>query len=108
MTQGAFDYLGAYEMWNAIVATCHEFECFQVLGESRQTAPIPTVDAYEHLGLIKEAGVTPDYRIAWVSDDPPVHERLRLIETVIRGRSPFNVSVFESKDDAIRWLRDSP
>ncbi len=105
-TQGIFDFPKAHEMWTAIVAACHEFKCFHVLGESRKTAPIPTMDAYEHLGLIESVGVTPDYRIAWVSKDPPVLERLRLIETVMRERSLFNVSIFDSTADAVHWLAE--
>jgi len=107
VVQGFFDFLKTHEMWNAIVAACHEFECFQILGESRSTTPIPIIDAYEHLGLIEAAGVTPDFRIAWVSTDPPVLERLRLIETVLRDRSLFNVSIFESRADAKQWLLET-
>lgn len=81
-TQGGFDYLGTYEMWRAVVAACKENGCYNVLGESRLTAPIPLVDAYEHLNLVRSVGVTPDYRIAWVAKDPSVLERLSL---AIRG-----------------------
>jgi len=107
VTQGFFDYLKAYEMWKAIVATCNKSECFQVLGKTRQAAPIPMIDAYEHLDLIESAGVTPDFQIAWVSNVPPVLERLRLIETILKDRSLFNVSIFESEADATRWLNSS-
>jgi hypothetical protein len=107
ITQGFFDYLKAYEMWKAIVATCDKSGCFQVLGETQRAAPIPLIDAYEHVALIESVGVTPDYRIAWVAKDPPVLERLRLIESILRDRSLFNVSIFESKADATRWLNAS-
>jgi len=75
-----------------------------MLGESRLAAPISTIDAYEHLGLIESVGVTPEYRIAWVSTDPPVLERLKLIETVLRDRFLFNASTFDSLTEARRWL----
>ena len=103
-SQGAFDYLKVYEMWKAVVAACNEHQCYCILGESLSTEPIPKLDAYEHVSLIESAGVTPDYRIAWVSKDTAVLERLRLIETLLRERLVFNVSVFENTATAKRWL----
>jgi hypothetical protein len=102
--QGFFDYLKAYEMWKAIVAASDEFKCFHILGESTSTEPIPTLDAYEHLSLIESVGVTREHRIAWVSKDPPVLDRLRLIETLLRERSHLNVSMFDNTPQAKRWL----
>jgi hypothetical protein len=93
-------------MWTAIIATCTKSNCFKVLGESNLTAPIPTIDAYEHLSIIQAVGVTPDYRIAWVSQDESVLERLRLIETVLRSRSLFNVTIFDNMKKAKRWLTE--
>ncbi len=102
--QGSFDYLEAYEMWKAVAAACNEYECNQVLGESISTTPIPTLDAYEYLDLIESAGITPEYRIAWVAKHPAVLDRLRLIETLLRERSIFSVAVFENTAEAERWL----
>jgi hypothetical protein len=107
VTQGFFDYLKAYEMWKEVVATCDKSGCYQVLGESQLAAPVPLIDAYEHVSLIESVGVTPDYQIAWVANDAAVLERLRLIESIVRDRSLFNVSMFESKADATRWLNAS-
>lgn len=107
VSQGHFDYLKAYEMWKGVVTTCNKSECYRVLGESRLAAPIPTMDAYGHLELIESVGVTPDYQIAWFSTDPLVLERLKLIETVLRDRSLFNVSIFDNLPEARRWLIDS-
>lgn len=103
-TEGVFDFLQAYEMWEKIVAACNSHNCFRVLGQSGLEEPVPALDAYEHLGILESVGISPHHRIAWVAEDPALLDSLRIVETVVRNRSPFAVRMFDKMNDAERWL----
>lgn len=103
-TEGVFDFLEAYEMWEKIVAACNLHNCFRIFGQSGLEKPLPSLDAYEHIGILEAVGITPQHRIAWVAEDPALLDSLRLVETVIRNRSPFAVRMFDNRNDAARWL----
>ena len=104
ITEGVFDFLEAYEMWEKIVAACNSHNCFRVLGQSGLDEPVPVLDAYEHVGILESVGIAPHHRIAWVATDPALLDSLRIVETVIKNRSPFVVRMFDSEKDATNWL----
>lgn len=106
-TSGIFDFLKAYEMWEAIVASCETNSCARVLGLSNLAEPMPTMDAYDHLSLLQSVGVTDKHRIAWVAGKPALLEKLRLAETVIRNRGSLDLRIFESVTEAQRWLGEN-
>jgi len=103
-TQGIFDFVKVFEMWEAIFATCREHNCFKILGISNLEKPVPSMDAYDHLSLLQTTGVTQNHRIAWVAGKPELLERLRLTETVLRTRGSINIRAFDSLKAATRWL----
>ncbi|MCP5089517.1 MAG: hypothetical protein GY949_01195 [Gammaproteobacteria bacterium] len=106
-TEGLFDYLKAYEMWEAIVASCEDNNCTRVLGISNLQEPISSMDAYDHLSIFQSVGVTDKHRIAWVAGKPNLLEKLRLAETVLKNRGSIDIQIFESVTDAKRWLESS-
>lgn len=105
-TSGVFDYLNAYEMWKDIATTCEANNCFQILGVSMLSEPMPQLDAYDHLNLLASAGISPKHRIAWIAGKDNLLENLRLVETVFNQRSSQNVRIFQTIGDAKRWLEN--
>ena len=91
-------------MWEDIVETCNENNCFRILGISKLNEPIPAMDAYDHLSLLQAVGVNSQHRIAWVAGRPELMERLRLAETVLRNRGSINIRVFDAEKSAEAWL----
>lgn len=106
-TEGVFNFLDAYEMWEKTVLACSTHSCPRVLGISHLDEPLPEIDAYEHLAILESVGITPDHRIAWVAGNPELLPRLRLTETVIRNRSSIVMRIFEKEREAQRWLANS-
>lgn len=105
-TEGVFDFVAAYEMWEKIVLTCTAENCLRVLGLSCLERPLPAMDAYEHMGILESVGVTPNHRIAWVAENPLLLDGLKRAEAVIIHRSDLVLRVFENSDEATRWLED--
>ena len=103
-SEGVFEFITAYEMWEQIVSASKKHSCPRILGFSCLDKPLPAMDAYEHLGILESVGVTPDHRIAWVAENPRLIDGLRRAETVIRNRSELTMRVFENGEEATRWL----
>ena len=103
-TEGVFDFVAAYEMWEEIVLTSTRQNCFRILGLSSLEKPLPAMDAYEHLGILESVGVTSDHRVAWVAENPILIDALRRAETVVKNRSDLVMRVFEDGGEARRWL----
>ncbi|MGI9262206.1 MAG: hypothetical protein ACR2QR_09235 [Woeseiaceae bacterium] len=106
-TAGTFDFLKAYEMWEAIVVASDSNNCNRILGVSNLDEPMPSMDAYDHLSILQSVGVTEKHNIAWVAGKPNLLDKLRIIETVLRNRGSINMRVFESVTEARRWLAEA-
>ncbi len=107
-TEGLFEFLKAYEMWEEIAAACIKHNCFHVLGLSNLDEPLLQMDAYEHLGILESVGISAKHRVAWVAMKPQLLDNLRRAEMVVTERSPIDMRAFDSEKDARRWLRASP
>lgn len=103
-TEGVFNFVAAYEMWEEIVMACTSENCLHILGFSCLEKPLPPMDAYEHMGILQSVGITPRHRIAWVAVNPLLLDGLKRVESVIRHRSDLVLRVFENGKDATRWL----
>lgn len=60
--------------------------------------------AYDHAAIFEAAGITREFRIAWVELNPEVEEAARLTEAVVRNRGLAEARVFDNIADAKRWL----
>ena len=103
-TEGVFEFVAAYEMWEKIVMACTAEDCLHVLGFSCLDQPLPAIDAYELMGTLQSVGVTPNHRIAWVAVNPLLLDGLRRVESVVQNRSELVLRIFEEAGDAARWL----
>ena len=105
-TEGVFNFLEAYEMWEQVVATCARHDCYRIVGHSNLDEPLPNEDAYDHLAMFDSVGINEKHRVAWIAAKPELLNNLRKAETVIRNRSDIDLRVFERQKDALRWIRD--
>lgn len=103
-TEGVFEFVAAYEMWEKIVLACTAEDCLHVLGYSCLDQPLPLVDAYELMGTLESVGVTPNHRIAWVAENPLLLDGLKRVESVVQTRSELVLRIFEDGTEAARWL----
>lgn len=93
------------EVWRRIMAACKEHNCFNILGESFATEELFTLDAFNHLKILKEVGLTLDYRIAWVSHVKEASRGLEFVETVVvKNRGLANARLFSTVEEAKQWL----
>ena len=69
------------------------------------------MDAFNHLNILEEVGITFQYRIAWVDQGTPTAKGLEFVETVVvKNRGLVNGKLFADLEEARRWLlgKDNP
>ena len=91
-------------LWNEIVINCRQHNCYHVLGIAKTTSPATTMGAYKRYQQLKGAGITTQYRIAWVELNPEVFSSYRFIETVLHNRGMYNIQLFSDIEEAKKWL----
>jgi hypothetical protein len=102
---GKNNYSLSLELWRRIVAVCKQYNCFNILGENFTTEELSTMDAYDHLKILEEVGITFQYRIAWVDQQTPTAKGLEFVETVVvKNRGLANGRLFSNVEEARRWL----
>lgn len=100
---GSPDYLELDRLWHDIIAYCKRHNFFRILGEST-TEKWQDADAYDHAPIFEAAGVTNDYRVAWVEQNPTAREAIKLAEAVVNNRGLETARTFDNIADARRWL----
>jgi hypothetical protein len=102
---GDANYETSLELWRRIVAVCKEYNCFNILGESHNTKDLSTMDAFNHLKILDEVGLTLRYRVAWVIRAEGIGRGIEFDETVIvKNRGLVQGGIFPSVEEARRWL----
>jgi hypothetical protein len=102
---GKNNYDLSLELWRRIMAACKQYNCFNILGENFTTEELSTMDAYDHLRILEEVGLTLQYRVAWVDQATPTARGLEFVETVVvKNRGLANGRLFSNIEDAKRWL----
>ena len=101
---GVPDRESVVQMWFDITAACRENECFRVLGLSKTERAIELQDALQYAKIFEKAGVTPEYRIAWVQANPAAFVMIELIVAMVRNRKLATGEVFKEEVEARRWL----
>ncbi len=102
---GKNNYELSLELWRRIMAVCKEHNCFKILGENFTTEKLSVMDAFDHLKILEEVGITLDYRVAWVSNTPESAFTLEFVETVVvKNRGLANGGIFPTFEEAERWL----
>ncbi len=102
---GLPDYLSIDRLWHDIVAACKRHDCFDILGVST-VQPASLSEAYDHAAIFEAVGVTKEFHIAWVEENPEAKEWIRLSEAVVRNRQLAKTKVFNNVADAKRWLTE--
>ncbi len=102
---GKNNYDLSLELWRRIMAECQKHNCFNILGENHTTEKLSTMDAYDHLKILQEVGLTLDYRVAWVDEETPTRKGLEFVETVVvKNRGMANARLFSNIEEAKLWL----
>jgi hypothetical protein len=102
---GKNNYELSLELWRRIMAVCKQHNCFKILGENFTTEELSTMDAYDHLRILEEVGITLQYRIAWVDQTTPTRKGLEFVETVVvKNRGMANARLFSNIEEAKSWL----
>jgi hypothetical protein len=102
---GKNNYDISLELWRRIMAACKQYNCFNILGENYTTEELSTMDAYDHLKILEEVGLTLQYRVAWVDQATATARGLEFVETVVvKNRGLANGRLFSNVEEAKRWL----
>lgn len=102
---GQNNYDISLELWRRIMAACKEHNCFKILGENFTSEALSTMDAFNHLKILEEVGLTFQYRVAWVDQKTPTAKGLEFVETVVvKNRGLANGRLFSDVEEAKRWL----
>jgi hypothetical protein len=104
--RGQGDYLSTDKMWKDIAAACQKNNCHNILGVA-DIGVRSLEHAYDHAAIFEAAGMTSQYRIAWVETNPLAQESAKLVEAVIRNRGLADGRVFDSVREARRWLAET-
>ncbi len=104
---GKNNYDISLELWRRIMAMCKQHNCFKILGENYTTEELSTMDAFDHLKILEEVGLTLKYRIAWVNQVQETAKGVEFVETVVvKNRGLANGAIFPTIEEAERWLLD--
>jgi len=102
---GKNNYERSLGLWRRIMAVCKEHNCFKILGENYTTEELSALDAFNHLKILEEVGLTTDYRIAWVNHVKETARGLEFVETVVvKNRGLANGRLFPTVEEARQWL----
>lgn len=105
--EGIPDRASITQMWKDIIASCKKHQCMSILGISDMEQPVKLADAIHHQAIFLEAGVTVDYRIAWVQLNPAAVRMNILSESILLNRGLLNGRVFTNEAEARQWLGQS-
>jgi hypothetical protein len=102
---GKNNYDISLELWRRIMAACKQYNCFNILGENYTTEELSTMDAYDHLKILEEVGLTLQYRVAWVDQATATARGLEFVETVVvKNRGLAYGRLFSNVEEVKRWL----
>jgi len=102
---GKDNYDISLDQWRRIKAACEQYNCFNILGENYTSEELSTMDAYDHLKILEEVGITLQYRIAWVNQREETARGIEFVETVVvKNRGLANGRLFSNVEEAKRWL----
>ncbi|MDJ0710447.1 MAG: hypothetical protein QNJ14_08660 [Woeseiaceae bacterium] len=101
---GIPDRDSSVKMWRDAANACRDNDCRKILGISMTERPIGLRDAIDYDSIFDEAGVTPEFRIAWVNENAAAEVMIRLIEEVLRNRKMVDARGFQDESEARRWL----
>lgn len=105
--RGQGDYLATDKMWKDLAAVCQKNNCHKILGVAHIDV-LPLEHAYDHAAIFETAGMTSEYRIAWVELNQNVVNEAKLVEAIIRNRGLATGRVFDNIREARRWLEEKP
>ncbi len=97
----------ALRLWREIAQACHEHHCYKVLGEQDLKISVSTLEALDHPEIFREAGITEQFRIAWVDLNPRTRETTQFIRNVLANRAMGQGKIFSRFDEAKKWLLGS-
>ena len=101
---GDDSYQIALELWRRIAKACEKHQCFNILSESDTNKLLSTMDAFNHIKIFQEVGITPKHRIAWVNHNPAAKQQFKFIETVLKNRPSASGALFENIEKGKKWL----
>ena len=96
-------YETSKRLWKELHDLCSEHDRTNILVTS-DSEPLETMPAYDHHKLIKEAGFTHRYRVAWVEKNPATFEVDKFIENVLANRAVIEARLFSEESEAKMWL----
>lgn len=94
------------DLWRRVMKSCEEHGCYNILGESDTTNALSTLDAFAHVEIANEVGLTLKHRIAWVSHNVKARAIAEFVEDVLKNRCLLNGHLFPDVEQARRWLLD--
>jgi hypothetical protein len=97
------DYQTSLQFFTELARACEEYKCRNILGISNST-PLKTMEAFDHPEILKKAGFTYKYRLAWVELNPEAREMDKFIENVLANRAIIQARVFSDESEARQWL----
>ena len=101
---GDKSYQTAATLWQEIIKTCEEHNCYKVLGIGESTTGMPTMDAMDHEKLFKDFAITRKYKITWVELNKEALGSIKFLETVLLNRGLLNGMLFPNVEEAKQWL----
>lgn len=93
----------AREAWTKVAQKCDELALSCVLILSEVTGRYPTLDTYQTMSALDRYGISRDWKIAYVNDDPQCRQDL-LFMTAVADKRGFLVRLFADEASARKWL----
>lgn len=93
----------ARDAWARVAHQCEQTGRTRVLILSQVTGRYPTLDTYETMSTLDQYGISRDWKIAYVNQDPNCREDLMFMMAVADNKG-YSVRLFDDQMRARKWL----
>ncbi len=101
---GLPDRNSVIDLWRDVASASRKYGIFNVLGLASTERPMELGDALEIEAIFSAAGITNEFRIAWLNPNPAARPMIDLVEELMKNRDMAKARFFKNEVEARDWL----
>ncbi|MDD5091974.1 MAG: hypothetical protein PHQ23_13795 [Candidatus Wallbacteria bacterium] len=90
--------------WHDIKDECDKNNCYKILGETFGTDKLKPADSYQLMEVLRGAGITADFKIAWVFHFVESYDKMLPAQEFLNQSGQVNARLFKTVEEALEWL----
>ncbi len=101
---GVPDRASKTQLFRDVATAARQHDCYDILGLSSTEMPGTLENTLEIKDMLKAAGVTSDFRVAWVNPNAAAEVMIKLVEEMLKNSDLANMKAFQDEQSARMWL----